>query len=229
MTNRKLKPFKFGQGPSGKPAIEWWRHGVAAAGEPSVVTVVREYESDAARQGALFAPEPADPAPNAVSVERDCGGSEHIPVQPSAPFNPQAKAPISAAARLQLSHDAKDVRGAAHRKGLSLDRFEEARQLRFAKEHFELGCWLHYFRHTVGHSSEAGFQSRAECAMRIFLGGIQSPSYDFCTVFDFGEREFDTIFEMGDSARVIGSLRAAIPSDPSGLLKTAFDYHSWPY
>jgi len=74
MTNLTMKPSKFGSGSSGKPAIEWWRHGVASAGEPSVVTEVREYPSEAARQAALFAPEPA----------------EHTPVLPPVPFTQQS-------------------------------------------------------------------------------------------------------------------------------------------
>jgi len=143
--------------------------------------------------------------------------------------NPKAKAPISPVARQQLGRDAKDIKGTALRKGLSLDRYEEARELRFAKEHFELGCWLHFFHRKVGLSTEEGFQARVECALRIFLSGIHNPSYDFSTVFDFGERDFDTLFESGDSATVIDRLRAAITSDPSGLLKAAFDYHGWSY
>lgn len=41
-----MKPGQWGRGPNGKPAIQWWRYGVAAAGEPSVVTEVREYETE---------------------------------------------------------------------------------------------------------------------------------------------------------------------------------------
>lgn len=44
-----MKPGRWGPGPTGKPAIEWWRYGVAAKGEPSVVTEVREYPDEQAR------------------------------------------------------------------------------------------------------------------------------------------------------------------------------------
>jgi len=52
-----MKPGRFGPGPSGKPAIEWWRPGVAAAGEPSTFTEVREYDSEDARLAAFFGEE----------------------------------------------------------------------------------------------------------------------------------------------------------------------------
>lgn len=38
----------------GKPAIEYWRHGVAAKGEPSVVTRVQVFPDVATRDASLF-------------------------------------------------------------------------------------------------------------------------------------------------------------------------------
>lgn len=51
-----MKVGRFGRGPTGLPAIEWWRHGVAAAGEPSVVSTVQEYPTEHDRDEAVFAP-----------------------------------------------------------------------------------------------------------------------------------------------------------------------------
>lgn len=48
-----MKPGRFGKGPAGKPAIEWWRYGSAALGEPSIVTEVREYDSVQAQLAAI--------------------------------------------------------------------------------------------------------------------------------------------------------------------------------
>lgn len=139
----------------------------------------------------------------------------------------RAKAPISTTARNQLQQDVRDIKAAAARKQVTLDRYEEARELQMAKKHFELGCWLHYYGGKFGQSSDAGFKARVECAMRLFLSDIASPSYDFFTVFDFGERQFDTIFEMGDADEVVDRLRSAIQSDSSGLIKKAFLHHGW--
>ena len=44
-----------GRGPTGLPAIQWWRHGAAAAGEPSIVTTLQEYPSEQARDAAVLA------------------------------------------------------------------------------------------------------------------------------------------------------------------------------
>jgi hypothetical protein len=57
-----MKPGKFGTGPNGKPAIEWWRHGVAAKGEPSVVTEVREYADEQAQLEAFSSAAPEQAA-----------------------------------------------------------------------------------------------------------------------------------------------------------------------
>lgn len=63
---------------------------------------------------------------------------------------------------------------------------------------------------------------------RIFLAGFNNPCYDFFTVFDFGERQFDGIFEEGDAEEVIDGLRKEIPLDSSGQIATAFEYFGWP-
>lgn len=49
----KFKPTRLGPGPTGNPAIEWSRHGVAALGEASTVSRVVEYESEEDRLQAL--------------------------------------------------------------------------------------------------------------------------------------------------------------------------------
>jgi hypothetical protein len=49
-----MKVGRCGRGPTGLPAIEWWRHGVAAAGEPSVVSTVQEYPTERARDEAVL-------------------------------------------------------------------------------------------------------------------------------------------------------------------------------
>ena len=45
MSLKLFRPLRLGTGPTGKPAVEWWRHGFAIDGEPFIVTEVREYET----------------------------------------------------------------------------------------------------------------------------------------------------------------------------------------
>lgn len=142
-------------------------------------------------------------------------------------IDPRAKAPIPAHVRNRLTADARDIRGTATRKGVVLDRYEEVEERLAAINHFELGCWLHYFQNKVGLDSDKGFKARVECALRLFHAGIFNPTYKFHTVFDFGERTFDSIFEMGDAGDVIGLLRDALDSDKSGNLAKAFAHHGW--
>ncbi|MCK9985386.1 MAG: hypothetical protein AzoDbin1_01858 [Azoarcus sp.] len=137
-------------------------------------------------------------------------------------------APISARERAQLQRDAADVRATAQRKGLTLDAWEEREETEAARHHFELGCWLYYYQSRLYRNGEDHLQARIDCAERIFLAGFPNPKYRFYTVFDFGERQFDSIFEMGDSQEVLAGLRERMKKDKTGKLAAAFAYNGWP-
>ena len=72
-------------------------------------------------------------------------------------------------------------------------------------QQFELGCWLHFYSTRV---YATGTWARIDCVRRLLLAEYEqlNPSYDFFTVFDFGERQFDTCFEMDDSQSVMLSI-----------------------
>lgn len=129
---------------------------------------------------------------------------------------PRSRAPISSAERRRLQHDAADVLATAKRKGLVIDRMEASDENTAAREHFELGCWLFYYSLRVGRTD--GLTHRIACVRRLFEAGIRSPGYRFHTVFDFGERQFDTCFEMGDGSAVVAALLDLADEDPRGKL-----------
>jgi hypothetical protein len=137
-------------------------------------------------------------------------------------------APITKAERAQLLNDSADLQGTAKRKGVTLDRYEEAREGLVAAKHFELGCWLFRFTKLRGLPPTQYLAERIDVVTRLFLAGFNNPRYDFFTVFDFGERQFDGIFEQGDSENVLEGLRRNIPLDTTGRLVTAFEYFGWP-
>ena len=134
-------------------------------------------------------------------------------------------APITAAERKQLAANLADLRGTAERNRTTLDDWEERNEREAGRQHFELGCWLYYYNRRVG---TEGVEARIDCARRIFLEGITNPRYQFFTAFSFGERQFDTIFEMGDAKEVIEGLRQLIPTDKTGNIAKAFEYFGWP-
>ncbi len=136
-------------------------------------------------------------------------------------------APITPITRSRLLRDSQNVRATAIRKGVSLDKYEEVRESLVAKKHFELGCWLHYYSDRVGLPTGAGLKTRVECALRLFLNGIINPTYDFFTVFDFGERQFDGLFEAGDADQVLAHLRQALATDSTGMIAKAFAHFGW--
>lgn len=134
-------------------------------------------------------------------------------------------APISADDRIRLQSDLQNIKQTAARKNVILDAYDESRETLAGKANFELGCWLYYYRHRIGIEDTA---TRIDCARRIFEAGFANLGYEFFTVFEFGERQFDTLFESGDAAEVIAGLRALIPADKTGNIRKAFEYFGWP-
>lgn len=137
----------------------------------------------------------------------------------------RTKAPISAEQRQQLKRDLQNIEATAQRKGISLLPYEQIQETAAGNQHFELGCWLFYFSRKVG--LKDGLKHRIDCALKIFEAGMTSVNYQFYTVFDFGARQFDTIFEMGDAQRVVAGLRQHLKDDKTGNLAAAFQSFGW--
>ncbi|ANJ76483.1 hypothetical protein PQH03_28665 [Ralstonia insidiosa] len=138
-------------------------------------------------------------------------------------FVDRVNAPISARQRAMLERDARDLYGAAKRKGTTLDRWEHASEAPAAQEHFELGCWLYYFTQRF-RSGKDDLDLRIDIVRRLFLAGLYNPGYMFFTVFDFGERQFDSIFEQGDAEQVKEGLRAYVADD---RIRKGFEQCGW--
>ena len=136
------------------------------------------------------------------------------------------RAPLSNAIRERLRRDLENIRATAERKQVTLDRWEEMDEQLEGKAHFELGCWLYFYSARIG--QPGAFQDRVDCLRRIYQAGLTHLNYEFFTVFDFGERQYDTLVEMGDGSEVVDALRALIPRDTTGNLVKAFEYNHWP-
>lgn len=138
-------------------------------------------------------------------------------------------APLTAAQLKQLRIDAKNVRGTAERKQVTLDQWEEWNEKRHAEQYFTLGCWLYYHSNRIYEAK--GLADRIDCMRRIFETGLPRPHlhYEFFTVFNFGERQFDTLVEMGDAEEVIDGVRKYINDSQEGQnIREAFQYMGWP-
>ncbi len=134
-------------------------------------------------------------------------------------------APIGAADRARLMRDATDLRGVARRKSITLEAWQEREEALAAQLHFELGCWLFFYRSRV--YKQDGLCDRVDCVRRIFDAGFKSPGYKFFTVFDFGERQFDTCFEMGDGGEVVNALLAMAEKDPGSRMAESVRAMGW--
>lgn len=125
-------------------------------------------------------------------------------------------APITKRERQMLQARAKDI---------TLDRYDEQSEQEAARDHFELGCWLYYLRSRVYESD--GIQHRITCVKKLFEAGIASPGYRFSTVFEFGERTFDTCFEMGDGGEVKDALMTFGALDKTGVMGKCLREMGW--
>lgn len=134
-------------------------------------------------------------------------------------------APITAAERRQLVRDAGDIKAVAARKGVTLDAWDESRESVASQLHFELGCWLFYYSRRVG--MPGGLKDRIDCLRRLFEAGIDCPGYRFFTIFNFGERQFDTCVEMGDADEVVNALVAMAEQTPDGPLTACVKKMGW--
>jgi len=143
-----------------------------------------------------------------------------------APLHTLGWAPIGDAKRRALRRDLDNLKVTAARKQVTLDRYDEEKERAAGNAHFELGCWLFFYSTRI--SKPDGFAARVDCARRIYESGFTHLGYEFFTVFDFGERQYDTLVEMGDGTEVIAALRGLLAKDTSGNLARAFAYNHWP-
>lgn len=135
--------------------------------------------------------------------------------------------PLSEAELARLRADARDIPGTAKRRNTTLDAWDLRSERAAAEKHFALGCWLYYYSRRIFLTGPEGLQHRIDCERRIFEAGLGNPGYAFFTVFEFGEREFDTIFEMGDSTQVLEGLRKLARRSRSQQIREAFAEMGW--
>lgn len=137
------------------------------------------------------------------------------------------KAPVAAAVRKKLKADARDIAATARSKGITIDDYELRDETQHARDFFELGCWLFYFSPLIRLEGAEGLRHRIDCAATLFKSGkYHMTNSQFFTVFGFGERDFDSLFEMGDADQVVAGLRAMLDSDVH--IRNAFLFHRWP-
>jgi hypothetical protein len=113
------------------------------------------------------------------------------------------KAPLTSEQRKMLKAYASDLKATAKEKGITLSDADFRIEKEVAEKHFELGCWLFWYKNNGLFSSGLhGFQLRVACFKMLEENYLGSPEYDFFTVFGFGERDYDSLLEMGDGDKV---------------------------
>lgn len=112
-------------------------------------------------------------------------------------------APISDAQRRMLHKRVADLHGTAKRKGYTLSTWDYIRESDAARTHFEVGAWG-YWAHL--RRDRLTVEDRARVTFALLASGKSNIDYEFFTAFDFGERQLDAFFEMGDADEVIEAI-----------------------
>ena len=150
-------------------------------------------------------------------------------IQPRRKSTSRTDLPPLAESEIQkLRYDSTRILTTARNKDIDISRDEMEIETQAAESHFELGCWLFYYSKRIHRVGASGLMDRIDCARRIFEAGIKEPFYDFHTVFDFGDRQFRTLFSIGDGEQVINALRSLAQDNPDGGVAAAFTYFGWP-
>lgn len=134
------------------------------------------------------------------------------------------RAPLTAQTLSYLWSGAAAVDVCASRKGISRTPDQLRQDQTLAAEQFELGCWLHFYSLRVLDPQMTAF--RIDCLRRILLSDLNdcSPGNGFHAVFDFSQREFEAILEMGDVTDV---LQAIAPLQTLPSIRRKLEQAGW--
>lgn len=121
-------------------------------------------------------------------------------LQPTMPRYGVPRAPISDRDRQKLKRRLADLPACAARRGVTLDAFELHRETVFGDLYFEVGAWGYW---ATRRGSKLTLGDRARVVFAMLAAGLECVSYDFYTAFEFGERQLDSFFEVGDSAELV--------------------------
>jgi hypothetical protein len=105
----------------------------------------------------------------------------------------------------------KDMKGTIAAQGNApLCEREMRRNTELCTEHFTVLCKLKALLPQITRQDELGFQARVEFLRTVWLAGIihEIKTFAFYDVFQVGDREYDTCFEMNDSDKVMDALIA---------------------
>ncbi|CAJ19958.1 hypothetical protein LN565_01015 [Xanthomonas euvesicatoria pv. euvesicatoria] len=97
------------------------------------------------------------------------------------------RAPISASTRDDLRRNCNTTQAVvetAARASKILEPRDAYKEFRAAQDHFEVGCWLVYYRQQM--AGEGAHEAIYECAELLRRHGLQEPTRNFETVFGFG-------------------------------------------
>jgi len=135
------------------------------------------------------------------------------------------RAPLSNTDRKAITKDIANIEVVARAKDYDCSASEARYDKRMAEDHFELTCWLKWFM--TSQARRDCVATRALIVFLIFENGLQGLAYEFHTITDFGERQFDDIFEKNDGGDVIVQLNRLVSAFGGERSKVGLAYYGW--
>lgn len=140
--------------------------------------------------------------------------------------SPIPAAPITARQRTMLRKRLANIEATARARGVTLDAWDKYTEEDAGRTHFELGAWLWWAAHH-GVVNSGCVETRAHVVHMILASGKSDIGYEFYTVFEFGERDFDSFFEYGDGLDVVMAVRRLVFESGNPTAITALREAGW--
>lgn len=133
-------------------------------------------------------------------------------------------APVSLRDRAMLRRRLADLPAVARRRGTTLSDWDRRIEEAAGRTHFEVGAWLWWAQQR---GERLTLDDRARVVFAVLASGLTTVGYEFFTVFEAGERDWDSFFEMNDGAELVEAVAARVRASGHPVALAGLRANGW--